>query len=175
MITRTRLPRFALEAPRDRAPAGPSAAPARRRCAASGRSIRPPSRRTSTTARSETRSARRRTGGGASGPSRCSPATPSAPRTTTATDPRKVLPFALAGMFHVQVAAPPCTRCTLALSRTLPTRPMHVTRPFCTTAPVSERAATSRSVNERPATGRAGVGLRLRTTRVGFVTMSWYV
>ena len=42
--------------------------------------------------------------------------------------------------------------------------------PFCTTAPVSERAATSRSVNGLPAAGFAGVGFRLFTTSVGFVS-----
>ena len=46
--------------------------------------------------------------------------------------------------------------------------------PFWTTAPVSERAATSRNVNGLPATGFAGVGLRLFTTSVGFVTLTSY-
>ena len=51
---------------------------------------------------------------------------------------------------------------------------MHTTRPFCTTAPVSDRAATSRSVNGRPAVGFAGVGFRLFTTSVGGVSFTSY-
>ncbi len=51
---------------------------------------------------------------------------------------------------------------------------MHVTRPFWTAAPVSERAATSRSVNGWPAVGAFGVGLRLFTTSVGGVIFTWY-
>jgi hypothetical protein len=72
-------------------------------------------------------------------------------------------------MFHVQVAAPPWTAWTRALRRALPTRPTHVTLPFRTAAPVSERAATRRSVKGFPAAGFAGCGLRLFTTSVGGV------
>ena len=90
------------------------------------------------------------------------------------TEPRKVLPFAFAGICHVQTTALPCTRASCARSRALPARPTHVTRPFWSAAPVSERAATIRSVNVRPALGALGVPLSERTTSVGLATMTWY-
>ena len=75
----------------------------------------------------------------------------------------------------MQVAAPPTTRWTCARSRAFPTRPTQVTRPFWSTAPVSERAATSRIVKGLPGDRRSsGVVVRLFTTSVGGVILTSY-
>src|SRR3990170_8204759 len=94
------------------------------------------------------------------------------PSNTTFVDPRKVFPFAVFGISHVHTAAPPVTPALCARSRTFPTRPTHVTRPFWRTAPVSDRAAVSRSVNGFPATGAAGVVVTRRTTSVGLAMLT---
>jgi hypothetical protein len=90
------------------------------------------------------------------------------PSNDTASEPRKVLPFAPFGISHVQTAPALVTREVCARSGVAPARPTHVTRPFWMTAPVSERAVRSRIVNGFPATGPpAGVVVNFRTTIVG--------
>src|SRR3990170_3415565 len=92
------------------------------------------------------------------------------PSNTIVIVPRKVLPLAFGGIFHVQTASRPTKRPDCARSALDATRPTQITRPPWRSAPVSDLAACRRSANVFPAAGLAGVDPNFLTTSVGLAS-----
>src|SRR5438093_9762362 len=78
------------------------------------------------------------------------------PSNTTAIEPLKDFPLALAGICHVHTAWLPTKWCDLARSETPPTFATQTIWPPFNAAPVSERMTVSFALNALPALGVAG-------------------